>query len=799
MIHHYLKIAIRNLLKYKTQHAISIVGLAVGLLCFTVCLYCTRFVENFNHCFPNHQRIAELYLYDNRANHYFSGTPVSMAEELRTWWNQEDAEAITSVTFPHERPYSVEVSADKTLPYDLATIEVDTFYNRVFTPELTVGNWNVAIHSTNAVIMSRSTAIKIFGKVEEAVGKHLTLMRRLPTSPQSTPRTGGITYTVQAIMEDIPLNNGFNFMKHIDMLTVNDSEGLMLSPKRREMTGSNTYVLLSPHTRIADLEQQFSRRNYTYKLYDTDYSVVASNIGKQLQNKNTDVLAWTTGIIGLLILLVGLINFFHFLIGSFFNRTKEYSIIKVLGCNQRQLFYQLFTQSSLTVVIASLLVFCGIEWIDHRMDFSLMDISMTFSPRLLRMHVLQYTLVILIICAFVSFLISLRIRRLTVRTGIYGSDKRKGKQWMRNLLLGMQFSICWIFVTLTVSLYLQSETTSGTLFNTLNHKEKNEILSIPLDYIFLKNEEKLALVERFRQHSGVKDLLLSDISYLNGISGNQMMTEKGNDNSWTEIQLMSVPVNFFSFMNIAIEQGRGIHTPNDIVVDRTYWESLQKDVIGMALYDRQKDYTVCGICAPFQTDVYERSSGFAFLLYHPSEYVGHCYVKCRSGQVKEVRHWVENILREVLPENISVHVQTLQDDIHDRQALEYQLKDIILFFAIVSVIITLLGVYSSITLDTERRQKEVAIRKVNGAGFRQVIWLFVRLYIILLASSALIAFPLLYALLTLWKRLYTVFFSYNIFFWSGIFLSITLITGFTIFFRIRKTAKVNPAEVIKNE
>lgn len=80
MIHHYLKIAIRNLLKYKTQHAISIVGLAVGLLCFTVCLYCTRFVENFNHCFPNHQRIAELYLYDNRANHYFSGTPVSSSE-----------------------------------------------------------------------------------------------------------------------------------------------------------------------------------------------------------------------------------------------------------------------------------------------------------------------------------------------------------------------------------------------------------------------------------------------------------------------------------------------------------------------------------------------------------------------------------------------------------------------------------------------------------------------------------------------------------------------------------------------
>ena len=68
--------------------------------------------------------------------------------------------------------------------------------------------------------------------------------------------------------------------------------------------------------------------------------------------------------------------------------------------------------------------------------------------------------------------------------------------------------------------------------------------------------------------------------------------------------------------------------------------------------------------------------------------------------------------------------------------MEYMLKDTILFFAIVSIIITLLGVYSSITLDTERRQKEVAIRKVNGAGMSHIIWLFTRLYITLLMVTA---------------------------------------------------------------
>ena len=104
---------------------------------------------------------------------------------------------------------------------------------------------------------------------------------------------------------------------------------------------------------------------------------------------------------------------------------------------------------------------------------------------------------------------------------------------------------------------------------------------------------------------------------------------------------------------------------------------------------------------------------------------------------------IEKTLKETLPESIHPHVTTLQEDIYEAQAIENKLKGIILFFSIVSLLITLLGVYSTITLDTERRQKEVAIRKVNGAGLKQIILLFARLYIKLLTVSAIIAFPLI--------------------------------------------------------
>ena len=396
--------------------------------------------------------------------------------------------------------------------------------------------------------------------------------------------------------------------------------------------------------------------------------------------------------------------------------------------------------------------------------------------------------------------VSVRIRRISIQTGIHGGvNKRRGKQWGRNLMLGIQFFICWIFVSFTVALFLQSEKTTQTLFHTLNQKEKEAILSIPLDYSFMKNEEKLSVVERFQQHAGVKDVLLADIAYTQGVSGNLLMTEKENDNSWTDINIMCVPLNFFAFMNIPIEEGRTIRTKNDLVMDKVWQNKQKKNVIGMNFYDQNNDYTVCGVCTPFQADVHYHSGGYAFMLYDPSEYVGHCYVKCYPEQQKEVVKWIEKIRREVLPENISYQVRTFQDDLYEIQAMEYMLKDTILFFAIVSIIITLLGVYSSITLDTERRQKEVAIRIVNGARMSHIIWLFTRLYITLLMVTAALSFPLVYLVLQLWKQIYTVFFNCGFWFWTGIFISVAMITALTIWFRILKIARVNPVEAIKNE
>ena len=177
-------------------------------------------------------------------------------------------------------------------------------------------------------------------------------------------------------------------------------------------------------------------------------------------------------------------------------------------------------------------------------------------------------------------------------------------------------------------------------------------------------------------------------------------------------------------------------------------------------------------------------------------YIGHIYLKCYPGQVKAVREYAVEELRKVFAASIEPEIYTLMDDIEADQGFEEALKELILFFALVSLTITLLGVYSAITLDTERRRREVALRKVHGARFKNILWLFGRRYFYLLVIPAALAFPLVGLILNVLSEEYTVFIDYGPLFWAGIFFGVALLVVLTILWRILQVARTRPAEEI---
>lgn len=134
-------------------------------------------------------------------------------------------------------------------------------------------------------------------------------------------------------------------------------------------------------------------------------------------------------IVGLLILLTGLLNFFHFLMGTFLNRNREYGIRKVMGSGNQRLFYQLFVQSVIIAFIAFLFTFCLIEIISPYLNFNLFNYVLIIEKNLLFIQTTEYMIFILFLCMILCFITVLRIHYTSIQTEIHGSEIKRHKHW----------------------------------------------------------------------------------------------------------------------------------------------------------------------------------------------------------------------------------------------------------------------------------------------------------------------------------------------------------------------------------
>ena len=826
MIKHYITLAFRNLQRNKFQSLLSIVGLAVAFFCFGICMYFVHGLSNMDTYYDNHDRVLGL-----RMDHNIHSVPLTAFEGLEEKLPEMEA----YFRFVRESATYHNETLDQN--FELTTIECDTTLRHIYNPRLLAGSWHAAEHSSNSYVMTESWARKIFGSAEKAIGEQFTSMggRRYSVDVFATP-----TYTVQAVVEDMPYNNTINPFGSHTAWVMNDTDGtlhMMGTEQAQYIYCFEPRILLRKGTDLDKFMSKVDAMHIVASHYqDNDKTVTeyisvdpVADIEQQYDSYGVFFLLLLIILLpGLLILLSALSNFFHLLISSIMMRRREYTLRCAHGAHTWDLWAMVSTQVIVTLFFVGVATQTVVELCAPLFDLRFGGEHFVFDTAEMLRQTAMHLGVLLLIGFLVAWLAVARIRKDSLQESMKTSTgRRPGRHIGRNILMGWQMFIGFIFITLLGALIMQIRTNEKAQLPWLTQQEKEEILMLPLS--FDGPEMRDEFESELRALPSVKDLAVVGY-YTPGFefSTNNSVWVLNAQGDTLEVGTTSCKPNVLKFLNVPLLRGRFAEHADEILIDQNCADRWHLDVGDQLdllpfdndtrFYDPSKEFdlesplryvTIVGVIDNLVEKSTHNMSRYSLsqrgsIYFDYSEGYGQFYVKSFPGNAKELNRELCVVLSKhggvTLNGEVVTELESLQQYIREQDKDMRQFLSLFWLFACIALIITLLGIYSAITMDTAMRRKEMAIRKINGAKARHIAASFARLYIILLLITATIAFTLTFILFnTIAEEGVRKIFDFGFLFYGSIFLLMTAFVALTVGVQIWRISRIEPASVVKSE
>jgi putative ABC transport system permease protein len=804
----FLKIAIRIFDKYRSYTLVNVFALAIGLASSIIIFL---YVENEYSYDRFHQHAKEIYrigitgnVSGNRLNH--AVTSARLAPTLV----KEIPEVEKAVRVGRFGAWLIRYKDIKNNEDNI--IFADSTFFEIFSFPLVSGDPSRVLDSPESIVLSRKAAQRYFGN-ENPVG------RKLRVENDST------YYEVTGIMDDIPQNSHMHFdmvaslstlYKYInrDAWVVNNfytyiqvREGTgkdSLSNKIQAMVEKYVVPAYYKMLSVESKEIAGTENRYEFLLQPLTDIHLKSNLELELEPGGNSQYVSIFSVLALLILVVACINFMNLATASTANRAKEVGIRKVAGSDKSVLIRQFLTESMLitllSLMMALLLVELLLPLFNNYIGLHL-SLAQLVTPKGLLALFILVAIVGIFAGSYPAFFLSSFNPVVVLRSWI---SRGSGSSKLRSGLVFFQFFITISVLTMTFIVYAQYNflTTKDLGFN----KENLVVIRRPDGLKKNLNNYRSAILKNEHVLHATNTLSIPG----NIVNSNTFYLEGTSPEKNYHLTFHLVNYDFLKTYDLHLSKGRFFDPAVSAdtaacVINETAARIMRlDDPVGKFLvspFSKKKEkptHEIIGVVENFNFQQLENPVGALIMFLIPGNPEGYLTVRIAPAEKEKTIEFLHSEWGKFTDAYPFVYF-FLDDHLKEYYYDIRKTGRIFMILSLIALFIACLGLFGLISFTTSQRSREIGIRKVMGAGIPRLFLLQLKEIVILILSSSVFAWILVYFLAVSWLKDYYYKIPLSPLYFILAIIIVLVISVLTVSQRTYLATRINPGEAIRYE
>lgn len=664
----------------------------------------------------------------------------------------------------------------------------DTSFFDVFDTGILAGDPKKALGMNLTVMVSRSFAEKL-GGVDEAIGKII-----------HNEETPGVKMTVEGVFEDFPHHSSKRYDVLLSMESMNkrSSDNWLGNDRYKgyvRLEKGTDIDMLAPAIRLMqeknqpldEIEKTGNSLEYYLVPLVKDYKSSAS-----VRNMMTILV-----IIAILLIVISLLNYILIAISAMVKRSKEMGVRKCFGARTSSI-YSLMTKEAAIDMIFALATAAVIILSLRSVIGDIVDVPLNalFIPQTIWVLACVIAIVFIVAAVLPARLYS----SVPVATAI--RNYKENKRIWKLCLLFVQIGVSALFLCLVLVIGRQYD------------KAVNEDTGYDYENLLYANiigvdmSAQPALIERLSTVAGVKDVQMSFSLPIEFSNGDNVLLPESDKELFNIADQYYGTEGLFDMLGIPFVEGHYPRSESEVAVSESFldkmaqFEDWSDGAVGKQVRITSYDgiLTICGVYKDYRINTLTNAETRASVrtLGIPGEsYMPIVFIKVEETN-PEIMARLDEVLKEMVPSR-EISVTAYSDTMRESYSGELKMRNTVIVGCVVCVLIALFGLIGYVRDETERRGKEMAIRKINGAKTRDIMSLFVSETLKLSLAAVIAADAGAYFIAKAWLRNFSERIALSPwYFIAGDLVVIALVIG-TVVLNCLRISRANPVESLKNE